>query len=743
MIQNYRKVLFFGLILTAAIISGEDAGIRRKYGVLLRDWIESGTGRVGVYPVKICHDRECVLVCVEGNEAAAAVRAAGGFVNTDAGQTVTAALTPDQIVDLAGMETVRRIRLGRSLRLFNDLAGMDTGAHRVHAGELPSGGIYKGKDVVVGILDTGIDITHTDFQHENGSTRILAVWDQMDSEGSPPGGFSYGREWTAEDIDQGNCTHQDTDGHGTHVSGTAAGNGRSGGGFYGMAPEADIVAVAIDVNNSIGIIDGANYVYQIAEQLGKSCVVNASLGYHYGPHDGTDIESQTLDALVEAAPGRAFCAAAGNEADLSMHLNYTGGVDSSWTYVYTNGMYAVYIYARVPDVSLDSVFFAVGADESNYNPLIRTGTPLASRGHTDWYSGRDIAEQLKIDQDVKFGNHGGGTVYFEAEEASDSVTGILIIIEENYLVWNENTQEVSDLELWRFRVRGTGPGIHAWVLDTWGRTYREPVQDVFYRMPDNEYSVGMPAVAAKTLAVGAVVNRNEFVNSDNVLVRMDAGEAGNLAAWSSRGPTVDGRFKPDICAPGAGIISTLSSAAYDAGSIHTADVTAGGDYVVKSGSSMACAVVSGCVALYLQKNPDADFDELYTKLTGFARKDGFTGAALPDNQWGFGKMAIYDMMDASAADDMPHNPGVFSLEQNYPNPFNSQTMVRYSLSEAGRVRLTIRDTGGRIRRLLVNQHQGSGAHTVSISCRELASGVYLYCLETGQYTVSRKMVVIK
>lgn len=112
---------------------------------------------------------------------------------------------------------------------------------------------YRGEDVIIGFIDTGIDINHPTFQDNNGNTRILSIWDQNEVISSPPSGYNYGREWSSTQINNGSCMHVDEKGHGTHVAGIAAGNGNSATGqtdFIGMAPEADIIMVATKTNQS-------------------------------------------------------------------------------------------------------------------------------------------------------------------------------------------------------------------------------------------------------------------------------------------------------------------------------------------------------------------------------------------------------------------------------------------------------------------------------------------------------------
>ncbi|MCK5245886.1 S8 family serine peptidase, partial [Candidatus Bipolaricaulota bacterium] len=187
-----------------------------------------------------------------------------------------------------------------------------------------------GEGVIIGAIDTGIDYTHLDFRYDSEgdgfeeSSRILAILDQ-----------SYGLlgvEYSHQDIEtdlanghgpnEGIVRQRDTDGHGTHVMGIAAGDGSSSSeGFVGVAPEAWIVMVKTTFLTS-DILAGVEYIFDLADELGLPAVVNLSLGGHEGPHDGTSLFEQGMDELVEGS-GRVIVVSAGNEGDQLIHASGT------------------------------------------------------------------------------------------------------------------------------------------------------------------------------------------------------------------------------------------------------------------------------------------------------------------------------------------------------------------------------------------------------------------------------------
>ncbi|MGL5890258.1 MAG: S8 family serine peptidase, partial [Bacteroidia bacterium] len=216
-----------------------------------------------------------------------------------------------------------------SLQPLNDTMRTQSRVDEVHTGLAPLTQGYTGRNVVMGILDSGIDFNHPDFKDSLGNTRIFAIWDQRDASGTGPAPYNYGTAWTQAQINGGSCTHNDLQyyGHGTHVSGIAAGNGRSTAvrNYSGVAPEAVIIAVAIDFNGSnspTAIADATAWIYALADSLGLPCVINASLGDYYGSHDGQDLQAQLIDNEITAQTGRAFVGASGNAGDLDIHLSY-------------------------------------------------------------------------------------------------------------------------------------------------------------------------------------------------------------------------------------------------------------------------------------------------------------------------------------------------------------------------------------------------------------------------------------
>jgi subtilisin family serine protease len=209
---------------------------------------------------------------------------------------------------------------------------------------LPGGGgrtvPSTGRGAVIGVIDSGFDLTHPTFCDASGKTRIIAAWDQTDLlniqyegqlirlEGLPPRGFGYGVEYKRETINEllarrGRLVIKNdaaAGGHGTQVAGVAAGNGAPDGRFVGVAPEAELVLVAyrndVPIGGSSFVIDAIAFIVERA--AGRRVVINLSQGDNLGAHDGSSLLERTIDWYAAKA-GVLFVNSAGNERGQRHH----------------------------------------------------------------------------------------------------------------------------------------------------------------------------------------------------------------------------------------------------------------------------------------------------------------------------------------------------------------------------------------------------------------------------------------
>jgi subtilisin family serine protease len=665
----------------------------------------------------------------------------GGALNTRLGNRATVRLPKTSVYALLELRGLKEVFYGPPVYPTNQRAVEHVQADKVHAGldPLPQG--YAGRGVIVGIIDTGIDFGHEDFRDpkDPSRSRILYIWDQLIDKGEKPTDFSYGAEWTREQISRelganppGIVSHIDTlfegSGHGTHVSGTAAG-------ASGVAYEADIIAVASNYTEA-GIVDAASYIKQKAAQLGRPCVINLSLGSNTHAHDGTDFLSESLSILAEGTTGLAVVASAGNDGDDPLHW---GGFQLSDqpASVYFFGVTGLWTFIRAPKNTAASIELSIAVDSAQYNAGSRKLTSRKEIGRTDWIKLSEIGENAYT-QTFRYSNGPKAVdlfVYNITSSRKDYAEYVVYLDEGlNRYNWRNN---VDKLDLFRFSLRGRGT-FNAWFGSYEALTYSRPeeagVPVANYRPANTDLSISSPGDGRNVITVGAYANRPFWrnVNGDDVLFPPRQNE-GDLANFSSYGPTFDGRIKPEITAPGKAVVSAFPR--YN--DLNPALLTdAEAKYAAFAGTSMAAPVVSGCIALLLQQNPELDFETIRNLLISTAMTDQQTlsEGALPNGHWGYGKINIFEAMIA-ARQATPNQPAQLIVS---PNPAREEINVRYFTggSESGRLRLF--DLTGR---------QVTGAQTLNrgenrpVPVRHLAPGMYLLEWTDGEERVVRKVVV--
>lgn len=544
--------------------------------------------------------------------------AAAGLLPAGPGAPVRhARWTRDQV--LAALRDPNLLHLTPAVRcrtsLDSSLVETLTAATHDRSGTPPVYAGLTGARVVVGLVDSGIDLAHGDFRDGSNHTRIAFLWDQTSS-GTPPPGYTYGREWTAAQIDAGIAMESDPQGHGTHTAGIAAGDGSATGHgepafrYVGVAPGAILIVVKTDLFSD-KIADGINYVFGRAEQMGYPAVVNLSLGNQFGPHDGTDDFDVTTNLL--SGPGHVIVAAAGNDRGLGLHAEAVVAPADSSTITFVVPPYSAQPFNNNDEVVLDGWYdggAALAVRVITPNGFVVGPVAPGATAASNTEDGR-----VEIDNATWSPVNGDENVSIQLIDA----LALKPPRAGKWTIWVEHLpldagKAPAELDLW------------AW--------YNSMADVHFVRHVQEEEIVTSPATADSVIAVGAYITKTRWPSIDGHTYRYDPEPArGSITDFSSPGPRRDGAQKPDVAAPGMGIVSALSPAAPQ----DSVGITPDGEHVLMQGTSMASPHVAGLVALMYQAWGTMSAAEIKQRLIAAARSDGFTGA-VPNATWGFGKI---------------------------------------------------------------------------------------------------------
>lgn len=470
-----------------------------------------------------------------------------------------------------------------------------------------------GEGILVAVIDSGVDYFHPDFRHEDGSTRIAALWDQtaglMDAKQrsggdrpGPPEGFVRGIEYSSEEINEALnaegreeayaiVPERDVTGHGTQVLGIAAGNGRaSGGRFRGVAPDSTIIVVKMENARRDGfprtteLMQALEYVMRKAEELGMPVAVNLSFGNVYGPHRGTSLLETYIDMLAER--GRSvIVAGTGNEGNTGGHVSgrLSAGEEKEIEFLINDfePSMNLQIWKNYADVYRITVIHPNGSIAGPFGQEI--GTSRYRLGSTELlvYYGEPGPYQIQQEIFIEF---------IPMETYLDS--GIWrVVLTPQHIVTGE---------------------YHLWMPDVKARNV-----GTRFLQPTSGATLTIPSTASSVIAVGAYDARQNV-----------------FASFSGRGwPGETFGVRPDLAAPGVAITTTAP----------------GGGYVSVTGTSFAAPFVTGAAALLMQwgivrgNDPYLYGEKVRAYLRRGARQiPGFE--QWPNDQMGYGALCVRDSL---------------------------------------------------------------------------------------------------
>lgn len=592
-----------------------------------------------------------VLVRVVDSTAIDALRAAGARITSIAGDVVSARMPIDA---LDRLDAVAGIRAAQAARVLALKPQADESMRAIQADALRSYGPggwsgTTGEGTLIGVYDTGLDVQHPDFVDDTGASRVRSLWDQTRS-GTPPAGYGYGHHCTHASlqalVDSGTgCPQRDVNGHGTHVTGTAAGDGSalSDRTYAGVAPEAELVVVkgGDGFFSETRMVDGLVWLRDQAQALGRPMVVNVSISSQSGPHDGTRLLERAIDNL--SRPGFVVVVASGNDGQnantappqLEPHYfharRFASAAPSRMTF-------EVPTYSATLPCDFNIIALTMWYDASDSVEVTvvrpnsaRTSAAMGSTVTDDAVGGRVIIDNASAGPDPE--NNGGEVVILidGCEGGGPPVAGI-----------------------WSIEVQSRAATPSGAPIDLWLNTRFIVGQRIFGREGfDNRLLVGSPGSARSAITVGAFASRMCWPGTNSSACYTEREAIGDLARFSSGGPSRDGRTKPEIVAPGIAVMSARSTGS-SASPLRTHP---SGAYVAYEGTSMAAPHVTGTVSLLMQHVPALGHVQARDILMRTATRDNFTArtygpgfGAMSADWWGAGKLdACAAVLDVAAA----------------------------------------------------------------------------------------------
>lgn len=519
---------------------------------------------------------------------------------------------------------------------------MDSVTQQLNAGPAHEGSAlpqaFTGKDVVVGVMDIGFDLTHPNFYDRSATHyRIRRLWDMLsiDTIGSP---LPVGRDYVTTEALLTLAHSRDglDQTHGTHTLGSAAGSGYDTN-YQGIAPESDICLVANAVSDNANLIDSADmekftyatdalgfkYIFDYAESVHKPCVISFSEGSIQDFHGYDVLYYEMLDRLM--GPGRIIVSAAGNQGYTKSWFQKPRGQEKAGTFIcHSKGKMMSTLKSADPfqlrltcyDAEPQSLLITTDDVLSQPDSLLTIRLLNTTMGDLDSvqveaYPSCYHPEELCYDLTLYAKDQVGMSVPLSVEVMGTE----------------------ADVEFWR----GNG-------------TLTENALDPQLNAGEYTHNILSPSSFERVICVGSTMYRQGVWNYKGEWKKAEKGGGGSRSNYSSIGPTMDGRIKPDVMAPGTNIISSYSSYYLenhpDAGDI-TWDVAhfpfQGRTYAwnSNSGTSMSCPAAAGVIALWLQAKPDLTPEDVLDVIAHTSHMPADAPSSEKNNVYGYGEIDAY------------------------------------------------------------------------------------------------------
>ncbi len=645
-------------------------------------------------------------VIIQADEAQSVARALSGKgyeATVISDELLTAEVPVAGILTLAEMPEVTYIRTPRTFRPLLKEARRLSSVDNVHKGqglETP----FTGKGVIMGVIDQGFEYKHVAFLDKDGNSRVRALWNR--NAGTDP----------VTKIPSGG-DGMDTNGHGTHVACIAAGSNVGENGFYGMAPDAELIIIPSKFTEK-EVLEDAKYIADFARKEDKPFVINMSFGSQVGAHDGLSAYDRAMSGLCGA--GALMVAAMGNEGQQRIHASHTFTEDGS-----------VRLLLSIPEETSNKFNYVDIWGDATDGKNHLTIKPFA-------YSNKKI--------DYKTTSFWKDCGVIDSKIDPDSY-------KENYTCQVNlsllSTLTGQDRVQYGIEISGKkGDSFHAWVNPPYGEFVQPPLTSGFLK-GDWEYCVGEGAACVPAaISVASYNSAISFQGVDgNTYNYPSIRKVGEISYFSSHGPSLGDDPKPTVAAPGAAVISALSkySPGFNRNDGSLASIVSRGlqkyYYGAMTGTSMASPAVAGIMALWLEAFPKLTPEQAKDILRTTSGKDNYTGAEAWNSVYGYGKINAYaglkealklaketginEMLNSEAPVTLSMGPSEWRVLFN-----NDESYADISFYSAN---------GRQVGRDYLRNVRRGDERTIDLG--QFTPGVYLMCITTTSSTMTRKVVV--
>ncbi len=533
---------------------------------------------------------------------------------------------------------------------------------------------YTGKGVVLGVMDVGFDLTHPTFYDDKQQSRIKAFWDQLatttDHEAGPVGSIYN----TPTAIQTAGCS---TDGkmlkHGSHTLGIAAGTGYTTA-YRGIAYDSDLCLVANAVTSDTCFIDKRNYnlytsatdalgfkfIFDYAAQQGKPCVISFSEGYTPYMDEDDALYNEFLKRLT--GPGRILVSSAGNENVEYTSMEKPAGMEQAGSFVRVFKDKALYrlLTAGTPTLRLKA-YSGVNTVCSEISLLLDADSWEEQRKTDTLWVGTDtVAISLTAYTSELINDKTMYQMELTSNRSLDALLPIAMVL------------EGSEADVLLYGSSRNALTSHEW--------------DSRWTAAQRRRNVLAPGCLEAPICVGATAWRMDCLNmAGEIISNTGGGEVGQVAYFSSSGPTLDERLKPEVLAPGKNVISSLSSYYLAEHPEQTWDLVAtslvnGRTYPwgVNSGTSMSTPVVAGAIALWLQAKPTLTREEIIDILQKTCNHNDPT-LFYPNEYYGYGEIDI-----EKGLEEVMNSTGIIDVHQTADKAQSADSQTKYCYDLQGR-----------------------------------------------------------